>query len=88
MADALPDLFVCTDAAVQEIILARNDLIEQIATLGVDIKDLSSAQSLKHAAILALSAEQVSKKATQIKALADSLHRGVAKRLQLEPRVP
>ena len=81
-----PDLFVATDYAVNEMIDARNKLTEQMARLDVKMRDLTESRSQKQAASLALAAEDVAKTADQIMQLAAAVHRGVAKRLQLEPR--
>jgi hypothetical protein len=84
---SLPDLYACIDPAIAEIVEARNGLVDHVARLELKLQDLRASRSQKQAASLALAAEDIARTAHQIQGLAESIHRGIAKRLKLEARV-
>ena len=86
-AQQLPDLYTCIDPAIAEIVQARNSLVEQMARLELRLQDLTASRSQKQAVAVALAAEDVARTSGQIQQLAAAIHRGVAKRLNLENRV-
>lgn len=83
---ALPNLYDCIDPAISEVVQARNVLVEQMARLEAKLKDFTESRAQRQTASLALAAEDVSRTAFQIQELAASIHRGIAKRMNLEAR--
>ena len=75
---ALPDLYACIDPALQEIAEAR-------ARLDAAVTDLMFARDNRQNVTMGELAANIAAKAWQIHELASSVHRGIAKRLELEP---
>lgn len=82
-----PNLFACIEPATNEIVMAWNKMADQWEHLEFVLRDLTEARTQKQAVSVALAAEDVAKTALQIQELASAIHRGVAKRLELEARL-
>jgi uncharacterized caspase-like protein len=86
-AEQLPDLFDCIDPAIAEAIIARNALVEQMAMLEFRLTELTQCRAQRQAVSLSLSAEALASTAFQIREMALTVHRSIAKRLNLEVRI-
>lgn len=86
-AENLPDLFKAIDPAIAESIIARNKLIEQVAMLERQLSELTKNRVHKQAVSLSLAAEELAKTAFQVREMALAIHRGIARRLDLEVRI-
>lgn len=78
VANALPDLYACIDPAIQEIAEAR-------VRLDAAVTDLMCARDGQQNVTMGEVAANIAAKAWQIHELASAVHRGIAKRLELEP---
>lgn len=82
-----PDLHQCVGDAVNEISAASAALSGFMENMQKRVADLVECQEHKQSVALALCAEDVAKTAFQIRELAEAVHRGLAKRLNLEKRL-
>lgn len=74
------------DPVIGELLAGRNTLVVEMAHLESSLRALTTSRSSGLAVAAALSAEEIAKTASQIHTLACSLHKGIAARLNLEPR--
>jgi hypothetical protein len=78
----------CVDPALSEAEAAHVALSGFMERLAVKLADLKASRTQQQIVSLALAVDDVSKTAHQIQQLAESMHRGLAKKLNLEARTP